>query len=522
MGYSQNAWDPAAIFEAARTGSPVAPSPPTVAPDEMMKKRTTKESRDSRRLQRAAVALALAPKSFRLRDMPGILIHQRAWLAAAFADGVDLAALSAARGSGKSTLAGWIAACSIAPQGALHAPGAAVLVVAPTQAQGREVLLAARNFLEGVDGLRWRDSASSIGVRHLPSASECRILAASSKSLLGFGANSTTIIFDEVAAGGRKGQAVFDSLLTSLGKRASQRVIALGTRSPSGPLDWWPRWLETTAAQPRTHVSVLEGAAERWRDPGEAIRANPLAGREPLRSVLARERAEAEIDPSALARYRAYRLNHASDPTVARVFAEAELAMVSARQPPPRAGAPILAVDLGGVTSMSAAAAIWPDSGRVELWAISSVECDNLTEADGVFVAPLAVPPVSTVLARVEDFAELPSMVCGDPHRHAELQNWARERGIRCVQRGGRAASLVDDIQQARRLLLDAGGSIALGSKLLEIAAGETSLTGDGRSLKKVGQGRDDPLRAFILCAGAAAPRAAPPAAAIHVQPPMW
>ena len=171
---------------------------------------------------------------------------------------------------------------------------------------------------------------------------------------------------------------------------------------------------------------------------------------------------------------------------------------------------------------MSAACAIWPDSSRIELWAISTGECDNLTEADGFFAGPAAVPPIDAVLSRVDEFDEPPSMVCGDPHRHGELQSWARSRGVRCVQRGGRSASLVSDIQAARRMLLDDGGSIALGSKLLQMAAGETSLTGDGRALRKTGEGRDDPLRAFILCAGAAAPRAAPPAASIYVQGPAW
>ena len=154
-----------------------------------MKPRTKKESRDSRRIQRAAVSLAAAPKSFDLGAMPGILPFQREWLAKAFARGperrtagIDLAALSAARGCGKSTLAGWIAACAVAPQGALYEPGGAVLVVAPTTSQGREVLLG-----------------------HVPTGSECRILAASSKSLLGYGANSAVIVFDEVGGSGREG-----------------------------------------------------------------------------------------------------------------------------------------------------------------------------------------------------------------------------------------------------------------------------------------------------------------------------
>ena len=471
---------------------------------------------------KADASLALAPKSYALGAMPGILPFQREWLAEAFTADIDLAALSAARGSGKSTLAGWIAACAVAPQGALHAPAGAVLIVAPTTSQGREVLLAARGFLESVDDLRWRDSASGVGVRHLPTASECRIVAASSTSLLGYGAHASVIAFDEVGAAGAKGRAVFDAMLTSLGKRPFQKLIALGTRSPSGPADWWPKWLSATAGQPRTHIAVLEGDPEAWRDPGEAIRANPLAASEPLASVLGRERAEAESDPSALARYRAYRLNHASDPVAARVFSAGELATVCARPAPPRDGAPVVSIDAGGFLSWSSGCAIWPN-GRIELWAIAGPGSSvGLTEADGLFTGPSEVPPVEAILARVADFPEPPSLVCGDPHRFVELQQWARSRGVRCALRGGRSSNLVGDVQAARRLLLDDGAAFALGSPLLQLAAGEVTLTGDGRGLRKTGQGRDDPLRAFLLASGAAQPQAAPLAGQVYIQPPAW
>ena len=333
-----------------------------------MKRRTREEEKIAKQRQRAAASEAALPKSFALDAMPAILPFQRRWLSMAFAADIDLSALSGARALGKSTLAGWVAACAVAPQGALHAPGGAILIVAPTTLQGREVLLATKHFLEGVDDLSWRDSASSIGVRHLPTASECRILAASSRSLLGYGAHATCIVFDEAGAAGSKGRAAFDALITGLGKRKGQRLVALGTRSPSGPSDWWPKWLSATAGQPRTHVKVLEGNSDNWRDPREAVAANPLAASEPLRSVLGRERAEAESDPAALARYRAYRLNHASDPATARVFSESELTTVCARPAPPREGAPILSIDTGGFLSLSSGCAIWPDSGRIELW----------------------------------------------------------------------------------------------------------------------------------------------------------
>ena len=239
--------------------------------------------------------------------------------------------------------------------------------------------------------------------------------------------------------------------------------------------------------------------------------------------MLGRERAEAESDPSALARYRSYRLNHASDPTAARVFSASELMTVCARPAPPREGVPILSIDTGGLLSWSSACAIWPATNRIELWAIAGPGASvMLTESDGLFVGRAEVPPVEAILSSVADFPEPPSMVCGDPHRFAELQQWARARGIRCALRGGRSSNLVGDVQAARRLLLDDGGAFGLGAPLLQLAASEVSLTGDGRSLKKTGQGRDDPLRAFILCAGAAQPQAAPLAGVVHVQPPAW
>ena len=494
-----------------------------VLPGETMpQRRTTEEEKIAKQRQRAADSLAALPKNFSLASMPGIRSFQKEWLAAAFASDIDLAALSAARGCGKSTLAGWIAACAVAPQGALHTPSGAILIVAPTTTQGREVLLATKRFLAGIDDLRWRDSSANVGVKNLATAAEVRILAASSKSLMGFGANAPTIIFDEIAAAGSKGRMIFDALLTGLGKRQGQRLIALGTRSPSGPGDWWPKWLSATAGQPRTHITVLEGDADDWRDPAQAVLANPLAAGEPLASVLGRERAEAESDPAALARYRAYRLNHASDPVAARVFSEAELAMVAARPAPPRSGAPILSVDTGGFLSLSSGCAIW-SSGRIELWAIATPGSSvALTEADGLFVGPSEVPPVASILKRVADFPVPPSMVCGDPHRFTELQQWARSRSIRCALRGGRSSNLVGDVQAARRLLLDDGAAFALGAPLLQLAAGEVSLTGDGRGLRKTGEGRDDPLRSFILCAGAAQPQAAPLAGVVYVQPPAW
>ena len=177
-----------------------------------------------------------------------------------------------------------------------------------------------------------------------------------------------------------------------------------------------------------------------------------------------------------------------------------------------------MSVDTGGLLSWSSACAIWPDSRTVSSLGNrrAGLSKRDAHGGDGLFIGPSEVPPVAAILARVEDFPEPPSLVVGDPHRFAELQEWARSRGVRCALRGGRSSNLVGDVQAARGLLLDAGAAFALGAPLLRLAAGEVSLTGDGRGLKKIGRGRDDPLRAFLLCAGAAQPRAAPLAGVVH------
>ena len=87
-----------------------------------------------------------------------------------------------------------------------------------------------------------------------------------------------------------------------------------------------------------------------------------------------------------------------------------------------RSGVPILSIDTGGLLSWSSACAVWPDSGRIELWAIAGPgQTVKLTESDGLFIGPSEVPPVASILKRVADFPEPPSLVVGDPHRFAEL-----------------------------------------------------------------------------------------------------
>ena len=66
--------------------------------------------------------------------------------------------------------------------------------------------------------------------------------------------------------------------------------------------------------------------------------------------------------------FRAYDLNQALDPTREMILSPDDLRACFVEEVPPREGAAYLGFDFGEATSATAAAAIWPASGRVETW----------------------------------------------------------------------------------------------------------------------------------------------------------
>ena len=473
--------------------------------------------------KRASRAAELKLWRSRQPDENGLLPFQSAFVAAVSRKEkpAGVLALSVPRGNGKSWLSGGLVARSLTPGDPLFESGVENILVSSSTNQARIVLEFARQALGEVQGYRWRND----GVTHLESRARVRIVSSDARRALGLGANVRLIVADEPGAWSPiQGRRLWDAMLTSLGKRRTQ-IIIVGTLSPApltGPASWWPSLVAEGSGEGR-HVALLQADPAKWRDFGEVLRVNPVCAVNPyLRETLELEHAAALKSENAARTYRQFRCNIPGDPVEARVFSASELMTVCARPAPPREGAPVLSIDTGGFLSWSAACAIWPN-GRVELWALAGPGSSvTLTEAEGLFIGPSEVPPVETILSRVADFPEPPSLVVGDPHRYIELQQWARSRGVRCALRGGRSANLVGDVQAARRLLLDDKAAIALGAPLLQLAASEVSLTGDGRGLRKTGQGRDDPLRALLLCAGAAQPQAAPLGGGVHVQGPAW
>ena len=102
---------------------------------------------------------------------------------AAFAPGVELAALSVPRGSAKTWLAGNLAALAVTPDSPLFEPGREVLGVSASLEQSRVMLQFAREALaDREDDYRWLDSGQRLAVTHKASKARLRILSSSGRS----------------------------------------------------------------------------------------------------------------------------------------------------------------------------------------------------------------------------------------------------------------------------------------------------------------------------------------------------
>ncbi len=119
---------------------------------------------------------------------------QRRYLRAAFAPGVSVAALAAARGSGKTELIGRLAGQGVIEGSPLFRPGHEVVVFAGSMRQARHVYRAALRAVPGEP--KTRDNNQEISISG-PSGTKVNIYPSSGKRALGLGANEHLLIADE-------------------------------------------------------------------------------------------------------------------------------------------------------------------------------------------------------------------------------------------------------------------------------------------------------------------------------------
>ncbi len=245
-----------------------------------------------------------------------------------------------------------------------------------------------------------------------------------------------------------------------------------------------------------------------------------------LLEAIKAEALKAKEDGAELASFRALRLNQGTPETERQSLLEASVWQSCQTLTPPEAsGGYVLGADLGTNASMSAAAAYWPASGRLESLAafpdvprlaergandhvgdlyIRMAEKKELIQAGG------RVVDIAEFLGRCVEAWGAPSVVVADRWRQAELLEHLEASGIppcELISRGMGWRDGAEDVRNFRRACID-GRVQAKPTLLLTSALAEAVVVSDPAGNQKLSKGseggrrklaRDDSAAAAIL-----------------------
>ena len=455
-----------------------------------------------------------------------VLPWQRRFLRGAFAVDGD-ASLSIARGNGKSTLVAAIA-CAVV-DGPLRQPRAEVVCVASSFAQGRIIFEHVLAFLEAAgrdlgDRATWRvqDSGNVATVEHRPTGSRVRCLGSDPKRAHGLA--PVLVLADEPAQWeATKRDAMRAALATAMGKIDHSRMIALGTR-PADPAHWFSKMLDGGADYGQSHHAGESDPPFRvrtWRKANPSLPAMPS-----LEKRIRREAQDARRDPAMLASFRALRLNQGTDDVLRAMLIDTSVWRRAERsEPVDMAGRYALGLDLGQSAAMSAASGYWPETGRLEAFAVFP-ELPDLRErglADGVgalyvrmaergelLLAGRHVADVRALLGEVLVRWGRPAVIACDRWREGDLRealDAIRFPHTELAIRGQGYRDGGEDVRTFRKAIIG-GDVLPTRSLLLRAAMGEARTIGDpagNHKLAKKTEGgrraeaRDDAAAAAIL-----------------------
>ena len=314
---------------------------------------------------------------------------------------------------------------------------AETLVVASSFDQGLVCFRHILHFLAPAidrDPKRWRiqDSANRATITDRETGAMVRVLGSDPRRL--HGAAPKLILADEVA---QWPENLIDRMLaaleTSRGKIPDSKMLWLGTRanSPDHPFE---------AAFKLVGYAQIHAAraGDRIFQRRTWKRANPGLDRQPdLEKAIRQEAERAKKDPSALARFKALRLNLGVSDTVESVLLDFDTWERIETDAPETAGPFVLGLDLGQNAAMSAAAAYFLEGGGLEAFAVFPEYTDLLERGrqDGVdrlYVECFDRGELLTEGARVSDVGALlaevrqrwgdPAAIVCDRWREAELR----------------------------------------------------------------------------------------------------
>lgn len=462
---------------------------------------------------------------------------QRRFVAGALDPENMVACLSIARGNAKTALSSGLAL--------------ATLMGLTDKQPRREILFAARNrdqakiafnFLCGfVDGLpkRQREKftirrGARLEVEYAGNGGGlARCIAADGRSVLG-GAPVMAILDERAAWEHDRGDALENGILSGLGKRGGKALI-ISTSAPDD-LNAFSKWLDNPP--PQTFVQQHRPPEGLPADDLDSLLiANPGAQEGIGASVewlQAQARRAIARGGSALASFRNLNRNERVSTEVRDVLLSTDAWLaVEAGEVPPREGACVVGVDLGGSASMTAAAYFWPASGRLEVkgWFPSKPSLLDRGQADGVsgrylemhergelsLLGDLTVP-IPAWLGEVMAHVEGEPVLCltADRYKQSELAEAAEKAGVNVpiVWRGQGFRDGAEDVSRFQRACFD--GFVSSAPSLLMRSALADSVVvrdvaGNGKLAKGRSGGRIDAAAAAILAVAEGMRRTARP-----------
>ena len=450
------------------------------------------------------------------------------------------AAVSLGRGGGKSTFIAGIGAAAVDVDGPLVEPGAQTVVVASSFDQAKEAIFdqvlwfmrpSLERYGQGPKGrFRVQDSANRASIQDRETRASLRVIGCEPKR--GHGLQPKLLICDEVAQWeASKMPRMLAALKTSRGKIEGSKMLWLGTRPETAEhpfqkaLDGFGTNLQLTYAAP---LDASPFQRRTWK------RANPGLDLLPdLEEAIRDEAADARVDPDALARFRAHRLNQGVPDTERATLLDAQVWQRATHLDGSEAearGGYALGIDLGTSAAMSAAAAYHRD-GRLDCFAVFPEIPDlrargladgvgslylNMHERGELLIAGKRVSDIGALLTEALSRWGKPHAVIVDRWREAELRDAldavrfpvtelvVRGQGFRDGAedvRGFRKAMLSDLVRPEESLLLTAAMAEA---RVMVDPSGNAKLSKGSQGGRRQ-RARDDAAAAAILAVAAGA-----------------
>lgn len=359
--------------------------------------------------------------------------------------------------------------------------------------------------------------------RHVSSRwGRCEFLSADKTA--GHASGFDLAIVDELGLYPERGRALVAGLLSSTSARDG-RLIAISVLGDS-PLS---REMCERAGDPATIVHTYQAPKDcELDDPRAWELANPALGTVKSRSYMADMARRAAANPAEAAEFRVYDLNQPGSPTKSPIVEPDRWALVATDRRPEREGRCVLAFDLGGSSSMTAAAIYYPECGRLETYGAFPDDPPLRARgiADGVGdryermrdrgelrALPGSTTPVAEFLAWIDEVLKgaIPLQALADYYRRNEALDSLARAGVPWPivwRRTGAGPDGFADVRAFQRAVLSRslypGQSLLLESAILESHV-DCARDNQGNPYldKRRQRGRIDALQAAVLAVGA-------------------